>query len=445
MIDINIDAEKSVLSTIMSDNDVMSDINLEPTDFADQSARCVFESMVNLYNSGTIIESVSLADALSKRNKLGDVGMFLAELNRYIPSSANFRYHCGIVKDLALRRKFKRYAKDINLKAEDYEDINALVEDAQKKLLEITERKSDHSVVSIGDAARKYADVLVERNGKTDYGIMSKFQDLDNLTGGFKRGSLIILAARPAMGKTAFALNIAQNVARISPVLFVSLEMSEEQLTERLFKCEAGVMRLPTLGTDDILRRNTDYIARSLERLKLHIYDSSVVTVSDIRRAARKLKHQCSDLGLIIVDYIQLMRSDKKNDSRVQEVSDLTRSLKILARELDVPVIALSQLSRAVEGRNDKRPMLSDLRESGSIEQDADIVMMLYRDSYYNEESTNPNYTELIINKHRAGPVGKVDLFYKFEELRFRGLERQEQPRTLEEIEDGEDNDDELD
>lgn len=442
MIDYNIDAEKSVLSAIMSDNNVLSDVDIDEEDFADAATKCTFKAMVNLYNSGSPVDILTLSESLRNAGRLESVGglLFLSDIDRYSPTLSNVAHHAKILRELSLRRRFKQYAADIKFRAGDCEDITALIDEAQRKLLSITETSSSKTATDIGTIASEYAELLIDRQGKTNYGIMTKFTELDKLTGGFKRGNLIVLAARPAMGKTALALNIAHNIARTEPVLFVSLEMSEEQLIDRMFKTEAFKMCIFDMGVGEQYAENVNKIKASLAYLKMHIYDNSMVTVSDIRRTARRIKHQYGSLGLIVVDYLQLMRSEGKHDSRVQEVSDLTRSLKVLARELDVPMIALSQLSRGVESRQDKRPMLSDLRESGSIEQDADIVMMLYRESYYDEEA-NKGLTELNVNKHRAGPVGKINLFYRSTDLVFLEMAPpKEEPRR--EVEPEEDDDD---
>lgn len=433
----NLDAEKSILSAMLNDNTLIEEVEINYEDFADQRLRYIYRVMKHLYSNGSKVDTISLTEYMQRAKKLEAVGglLFLTEIDNFNPLRSGLQTHVEIVRELSLRRQLKLYGKNIVQQADDCENISQAIEEAQQKLLGITDVTGSKSPLPVDIVAEEYGNFLIENQGKYERGVATGITSLDMKTGGFKKGNFVVLAARPAMGKTALALNVAQKVAEKEPVLFVSLEMSKEELVDRLFR---GYGYGEDLFGNDFAKYIRG-IRNEISKLKLHIYDYSKATITDIRKSAKKLKHRYGNLGLIVIDYLQLMKSESRYDSRVQEVSELTRSLKILARELETPILALSQLSRMVETRQDKRPMLSDLRESGSIEQDADIVLMLYRDICYNKDA-NPNIAELILSKHRAGPIGTCNLFYSPNKLQFKSLDRRQ-----EDFEDVEDKDDDAD
>jgi replicative DNA helicase len=433
----NLEAEQAVLGAILLDSDslvtAMERINSD--DFYRTSHQRIFESMLELAEENEPIDLITLTSKLQNKQQLEEIGgiKYLSELANAVPTAANIDYYAQIVEEKSMLRRLIRAAT--NIVTDGYastDDVGELLGEAEKKILEISQRRSTIGFIPIRDVLMEVFDkveFLYNNKGGTT-GIRSGFQDLDKMTSGFQRSDLIIVAARPSVGKTAFALNIAQNVGvrEKETVAIFSLEMGASQLVQRMICAEANVdatrMRTGFLEAED-WEKMTMAIG-SLSEANIYIDDSPSVTVADIRARCRRLKQE-KGLGMILIDYLQLIHGRGKGDNRQQEVSEISRTLKQIARELDVPVIALSQLSRGVEQRQDKRPMMSDLRESGSIEQDADIVAFLYRDDYYDKESEKKNIIEIIIAKQRNGPVGTVELAFLKNFNKFVGLDRAHQ------------------
>lgn len=443
----NIDAEQSVLGAMLIDRDAISKVSeiLRAEDFYREAHKVIYNHIMELYNKNEAVDSITLTDSLTVSQKLEDVGgiAYILSLSKAIPTAANVKYHAEIVKDKSQRRQMVRAGTEIAALGFTPEDeLPVDLDKAERLVLEIASGQRKNDFAQIGDVAMqvatKISDVLEKKGGLT--GIPTGFTDLDKLTSGLQPSDFIILAARPSMGKTAFALNVVQNVAlrahktmhRAEPcsVAFFSLEMSKEQLVSRMLCSEGQIdsqrLRIGELGDEDWNR--FWYTCNLLSGAKIFIDDTAGITAMEMRSRARRLKAE-QGLDLIVVDYLQLMQGSGKHNSmgdRQQEVSEISRSLKALARELNVPVISLSQLSRSVESRQVKRPMLSDLRESGSLEQDADIVAFLYREDYYNPETEN-KHTELIIAKHRNGPVDTVNLFFHKQYTKFVGFTKMQE------------------
>ena len=419
----NIEAEQAVLGSILLEADALVTAmeRLRPEDFYQPVHRMIYETMIELGEDGQPIDLVTLTAALQDKQRLEEAGGvdYLSRLLSVVPTAANVDYYARIVEEKSILRRLIRTATEIV--QEGYagaEDVGHLLNDAEQRILEISNRRTDSGFVSIRDVLMdvfERIEYLYHHKGGVT-GIPSGFPDLDRMTSGFQRSDLIIVAARPSVGKTAFALNIAQNVgvrARETVAIF-SLEMSASQLVQRMICAEsnvdAGRLRTGKLEGDD-WEKLTMAIG-ALSEADIYIDDTPGITVTDIRAKLRRLKKE-RGLGLVVIDYLQLIQGrGRPGENRQQEVSEISRTLKQIARELEVPVIALSQLSRGVEQRQDKRPMLSDLRESGSIEQDADIVAFLYRDDYYDRETEKKNIIEIIIAKQRNGPVGTVELVF---------------------------------
>ena len=416
---------------------------LTSTDFYREAHRVIFNAMLELYNKNEAVDMVTVTEILKRDNKLEDIGglAYITSLANVVLTAANVKYHADIVAEKSVLRQLVRVSTEIAAMGyEANEDVGTLLDTAESRILEISNRKKKADFTPIKDvlmdSVQNIEKLINNKGGLT--GLPSGFADLDKLTSGLHPSDFIILAARPSMGKTALALNIVQNVALRAhrkiggeprSVAFFSLEMSKEQLVHRMLCAEAGIdgQRLRTGEMREEDWSNLWTACDSMSRAKIYIDDTAGITAMEMRSRARRLKAE-HGLDLIIVDYLQLMQgSGKKNSSgdRQQEVSEISRSLKALARELDVPVLALSQLSRSVESRQDKHPMLSDLRESGSLEQDADIVAFLYRDDYYNPD-TEKKYTELKIAKHRNGPVDTVNLFFHKQFTKFVDLTHRE-------------------
>lgn len=438
----SLEAEQSVLGAMIIDKNAIVKVSeiLSAEDFYRESHKCIFGSIMKIYTRNEPVDFVTLVNELKKENKLEDVGgiAYITMLGNHVPTAVNVKQHAEIVAEKSILRQLVNVASIISeLGYEGEENAHLLVDKAEQLVHGIANKKKSGEFKAISEILMKSVQVLERlinnKGGIT--GLSTGFNDLDKLTSGLHNSDFIILAARPSMGKTAFALNLVQNVALRAhkkrdgkapcSVAFFSLEMSSEQLVNRMICAEASIdsqkMKIGAI-TD------TDWealwkVCEDFSKAKIFIDDTPGITVMEMRSRARRLKSE-HGLDLIVVDYLQLMQgSGKKNSSgdRQQEVSEISRSLKALARELDVPVIALSQLSRSVETRQVKRPMLSDLRESGSLEQDADIVAFLYRDDYYNPDSDTPNLTELIIAKHRNGPVDTVNLFFQKQFTKFVG------------------------
>lgn len=432
----NLDAEKSLLGAILIDEEVLADVSeaVKPRDFYDKNHEMIYDGMLRLYEKHKPVDMLTLTDELKRKDHLSLVGgsAYLSELTNYVPTAAHAEAYADLVSQKAVRRRLIKASGDISEMGYDEDsDVQELLAKAESELFSVSDQSLKQDLTSISDILADSFDRMEElhRNKGAIRGIRTGYRDLDNMTAGLQRSDLIILAARPAMGKTTFVTNLAYNIATIEkkPVLFFSLEMSKEQLLDRMLADAAGVdswnIRTGNLSDEDFDKIST--AMGEMNEAPFFIDDKPGLTVLELRTKARRVAHE-QDLGLIVIDYLQLMQGSGRHDgNRVQEVSEISRGLKLVARELNVPVIALSQLSRSVESRQPPIPQLSDLRESGSIEQDADIVSFIYRPGYY--EPDNPdvaNITDLIIAKHRNGPVGKVSLYFHPERLRFMSLDK---------------------
>lgn len=430
----NIEAEQAVLGAMMIDKEAISKATeiLRENDFYRQDHRAVYQVIVDLFSKNQAVDMVTVTEALKREGKLEDVGgiQFITYLANAVPTAANISYHAKIVEEKSLLRQLISVSTQIaGAGYEGTEDVNALLDNAERMILGVSERKISRDFAPIKEVVMSAVDRIDELYNKKGgiTGIATGFIDFDHLTSGLQPSDLILIAARPSMGKTALVLNMAQNVAirEKKSVAFFSLEMSKEQLVQRMLCAEASIdssrLRIGELEDNDW--EKLIWAADSLSRADIFIDDTPGITVMEMRAKARRLKVE-HNLQLIVIDYLQLMQGSgkKSGENRQQELSDISRSLKALARELNVPVIALSQLSRSVESRQVKRPMLSDLRESGALEQDADLVAFLYREDYYDKETENKNITELIIAKHRNGPVDTVKLFFHKQFTRFANL-----------------------
>lgn len=431
----NLDAEQSTLGSMLLEKDAIykgAEL-LRPEDFYREAHRVIFEVVVYLANKSEPVDIITVSEELKQRGMLDKVGggAYLTQLANFVPTAANVEHYAHIVAEKSLLRSIISVATNIvKMGFEGAEEVDVILDRAEKEIFEISQKRNIKGFVSLRsilvETFERIEKLYESKGGVT--GLPTGYADFDRMTAGLQPSDLIILAARPSMGKTTFALNIGSYTAveLKVPSIFFSLEMSKEQLALKLLCSEAGVdnqrIRTGTLKDDDWPR-----LSHALGRLSdamFFIDDSPGITALEIRAKTRRIKAEYG-LGLIVIDYLQLMQSRSRSENRQQEVSEISRSLKALARELNVPVIALSQLSRAVEQRADKRPGLSDLRESGSLEQDADIVGFLYRDDYYNPETDRKNITELIIAKQRNGPVGSVDFYFQKEFSKFQSLSRQ--------------------
>jgi len=419
----NLDAEQSVLGGILLENEALSRVLelLTPADFYKEAHRRIFERMLDLYERNAPIDLVTLHDELSKHGELEGVGgsAYLAEIVEQVPTAANIRHYCRIVREKSTIRSLIASATEIARDA--YErggDADELIDAAERRIFEISDRRIRQSFVPTRDIIHDSVEMVEHLYHRKEMvtGVPSGFTDLDEMTSGFQPGDLVIIAGRPSMGKTALALNVAQHVGveRKDPVGIFSLEMSKEQLVLRMLCSEARVdsqkVRTGYVSRDDWPKLTA--AAGRIHEAPIFIDDSPANTVLEMRAKARRLKME-HGLKLLIVDYLQLMKGRERVESRVQEISEISRSLKGLARELMVPVVALSQLNRAVEQRKPPRPMLADLRESGAIEQDADVILFIYRPEVYDREDPDKKgVAELIVGKQRNGPIGVVNLKY---------------------------------
>ncbi|MCB0214425.1 MAG: replicative DNA helicase, partial [Anaerolineae bacterium] len=412
----NIEAEEAILGSLLIDPDAILRIStfLSPGDFYVQRHGWVYESILDLHERRQPADLVTLSDELERRNQLADVGgsAYLTGLINATPTSIHVEYYARIVERTAvLRRLIDAASKIAQLAYQDAEDADEVVDRAEEIIFAISERRIDRDLKPIRQVLESFYDrveYLNQHQGEV-IGIPTGLADLDKLLGGLQRSDMIVMAGRPGMGKTSLALSIALQSARQwqKRVAVFSLEMSDEQLVQRLVSAETGIdsqrLRLGNIKADEW---PTFYQAiRLLSETSIFIDDTPAISALELRSKARRL-HAEHGLDMIIVDYLQLMSGGSRNENRQQEISFISRSIKGLARELNVPVLALSQLSRQVESRADKRPMLSDLRESGSIEQDADVVLFIYRDDVYNPDTEFPNIAEIIVSKHRSGPTG---------------------------------------
>ncbi|PDO10342.1 MAG: replicative DNA helicase [Candidatus Reconcilbacillus cellulovorans] len=430
----SLEAEQALLGAILRDPGVLPSVmaKISAEDFYRAAHQRIYAAMVELAQDNEPVDLVTLTARLVDRRQLEEVGgvSYLAKLAQSVPTAAHAEHYAGIVEEKAVLRRLIRAASEIAASGyTETEDVERLLNEAEHRILDIARRRASGGFVAIRDVLMRVfeqIEFLYHHKGGTT-GLPSGFHDLDRLTSGFQRSDLIIIAARPSVGKTSFALNIAQNVgvrAKETVAIF-SLEMGAVQLVQRMICAEANVdsfkLRTGQLDPDD-WEKLTMAIG-TLSEANIFIDDSPSLTVFDIRAKCRRLKQE-RGLGLVVVDYLQLIQGRGRSDNRQQEVSEISRMLKQIARELDVPVIALSQLSRSVEQRQDKRPMMSDLRESGAIEQDADIVAFLYRDDYYDKDTDRKNIVEVIIAKQRNGPTGTIELAFLKNYNKFVSLDR---------------------
>lgn len=416
----SLEAEQSVIGSMIMDREaiVVASEMLSGDDFYNKQYGVLFETMVELNDKGLPVDIVTLQDRLREKDVPPEVSSleFVRDLITAVPTSANIKYYANIVSEKAMLRRLIHLNEDIaNTCYAGKEELSVILEDTEKRIFQLVQRKSTEDFTPIRQVVMNAMDRIeaASHNKGNVTGIPTGFYDLDYRTAGLQNSDLILIAARPSMGKTAFVLNIAQHIAfrQNKTVAMFSLEMSKEQLINRMFSLESNVdaQNLRTGQLNDEEWEKLIESAGIIGRSNLYIDDTPGITVGELRSKCRKLKLE-QNLAIVIIDYLQLMSGSGRTDSRQQEISDISRSLKAVARELNVPVVALSQLSRAVEQRPDHRPMMSDLRESGAIEQDADVVMFIYRDDYYNHDTDKPNIAEIIIGKQRNGPIGTIEL-----------------------------------
>ncbi|WP_077369315.1 replicative DNA helicase [Anaerosalibacter sp. Marseille-P3206] len=430
----SLEAEQSVLGAMIIDKEAINTAveSIRPSDFYKEANKEIFETIVELYNRNEPVDLITLSEELKKRGTLENIGgvTYLASLSGSVATTANIKYYCDIVEEKSILRRLIKSCDEIMAKSfEDSEEVNSIIESAEKNIFDITQGRNREGFFPIRevllDSFSKIEQMAMKEDGLT--GLTSGFIDIDNKLSGLQKSDLILLAARPSMGKTALGLNIALNSALKgnAKVGVFSLEMSKEQLVQRLLSSISHVdlqkIISGKLNEDDWLK-----IVKAMGPLSetdIYIDDTAGISLMEMKAKCRKLKIE-KGLDLIVIDYLQLMQSDSPSESRQQEISSISRGLKALAKEMDCPVLALSQLSRAPELRSDHRPILSDLRESGAIEQDADVVMFLYRDEYYNQDTDKKNIGEVIIAKHRNGPTGTVELLWMGQFTKFVNLER---------------------
>ena len=431
----DIEAEQAVIGSMLTDQEAVTSAveTLKTDDFYREDNKIIYSALLNLYNKAQPIDIITLKSELSSMGKLDAVGglEYIAELPEKVPTTSNVDRYIKIVEEKAMLRNLIKAGNDIiDLGYEQTDEVEDIMDEAEKKIFNVVQKKDQNiGFTSISDVLVESFTKLEElyNSKQTITGIPTGFTDLDRKTAGLHGSELILVAARPAMGKSAFALNIGTYAATKAkvPVAIFNLEMSKDQLANRIL-CSEALVDSNHVKTGELTDEELAKLAETsgeLAQAPIYICDTPGISVMEIRARCRKLKLE-KNIGLIIIDYLQLIQGSAKNaNNRVQEIAEISRSLKILAKELDVPVIALSQLSRAVESRDDHRPMLSDLRESGSIEQDADIVMFLYRDDYYNpEDSKKKNIAEVIIAKQRAGETGTVELAWVGQYTKFGNL-----------------------
>ncbi|QTX33143.1 replicative DNA helicase [Aminithiophilus ramosus] len=428
----NLEAERAVLGASLLDKDGLLFVTetLQTEDFYDLRHRRAFDIMVDLAQKDRPVDPLTFMEEASRKGILDELGgqPFLAELVDSVTTVANVEYHVAIVRDKSVHRRLIQVGSDIvRLGYAEDRDVDEILDEAERAVFEISQRGGKNLFRHVGEVlGPTFRQIEIQfQAGEAVTGVSTGFADFDRLTGGLQPGSLNIVAARPSMGKTALALNIAQYAAvrKKVPVLVFSLEMGAEQLVQRLLGAEARI-NIHDLRTGSFHETAWESLAEAagvLAQAPLYIDDSSVLSTLELRARCRRFKALYPELGLVVVDYLQLMSMAKRVESKQQEVAEISRALKAVARELEVPVVALSQLSRAVESRNDKRPMLSDLRDSGAIEQDADLVILLYRGGYYNATTAEEtdNAAEIIVAKHRNGPTGTVHLVFLREFARF--------------------------
>lgn len=430
----DIEAEQAVIGSMLTDQEAVYAAieRLKPEDFYREDNKQIYTAILNIYNKAEPIDIITLKAELSSMGKLDAVGglEYIVELPEKVPTTANVDRYIKIVEEKSLLRNLIRAANEILSSGYAQEDdVENIVDHAEKKIFDVMQKKSQKGYTTIKDVLVESFTKLEELYNQKEHitGVPTGFAELDKKTAGLHGSELILIAARPAMGKSAFALNIGSYAATRAnvPVAIFSLEMSKEQVGNRIL-CSEALVDSNNVRTGELNDEELGKLAETsgeLSQAPIYIDDTPGISVMEIRTKCRKLKLE-KNIGLVIIDYLQLIQGSGKTSSREQEIAEISRSLKILAKEIEVPVIALSQLSRAVEARPDHRPMLSDLRESGSIEQDADIVMFLYRDDYYNEDSEKKNIAEVIIAKQRAGSTGTVDLAWLGKYTKFANLEK---------------------
>lgn len=433
----NIEAEQAVLGAMLIEREAIARVLeiLQPQHFYREAHRLIFQVMAQLFDRNEAVDIVTVVEELRRQNKLEEAGgiAYVTALANSVPTAANVMYHAKIVEEKALLRSLITAATEIaTMGYEAEQEASTIIDEAEKKILAVANRRNSRTFVPIKtivlEAFQKIEQMYASKGGLT--GVPTGFKDFDRLTSGLQPSDLILIAARPSMGKTALCLNMAQYIAirNKMPVAFFSLEMSKEQLVQRLLCAEAPIdgqrLRCGDLAEEDW--RKLVAAADRLSSAPIFIDDTPGISVMEMRAKARRLKLE-HDLKIIFIDYLQLIQGGLtgRSENRQQEISEISRALKSLARELNVPVVALSQLSRSVETRQVKKPMLSDLRESGSLEQDADIVAFLYREDYYDPDTDKKNITELIVAKHRNGPVDTIQLFFHKQFTRFADLAKQ--------------------
>ncbi len=417
------EAEQSVIGSILSNSKSISEAAelVSASDFYIPANREIYSVILELFNENTAIDIVTVSDRLSQKDRLDNVGgiEYLAEIASSVPTTQHVAYYSQIIKEKSMLRKLITAGSAIcDMAYSGTDDVTRILDRSENLIFDIANQSEKSDIVPISDVVMETYRELVDNyltDGKMN-GLDTGFVELNNRTGGFHGGELILIAGRPGMGKSSFAVNIAEHAAikNGKPVAIFNLEMPKTQIVNRIL-CSQALVETGKLRTGEL--DPDDWVSVCNELSKIHtspiyIDDSSTITVSEIRAKCKRLK-QTKGLSMIVIDYLQLMQSNRRSENRQQEISEISRSLKVLAKELDIPVVALSQLSRASESRSDKRPMLSDLRESGAIEQDADMVMFLYRDEYYNKESKDRGLAECIVAKHRQGETGTFKLGWK--------------------------------
>ncbi len=429
----SIEAEQSVLGAMLLDREAIISVleSIRPEDFYKDSHREIFEAVIELFEKGEPVDLITLSEQLKQKDVLEGVGgvEYLADLSSGVPSTANAAHYAKIIQEKSFLRKLIRICSEItDMSYESGKDILDIINQAEKGIFDLSQRRLSRSFTPLKEVlvtSFNRIEELYSSKGKIT-GLSTGFVDIDNKTSGLQKSDLILIAARPSMGKTAFALNISQNAALShgASVAIFSLEMAKEQLVNRMI-CAEGNIDSHKLRTGNLEEDDWPRLVEAVERLsraKIYIDDTPGITVAEMRSKARRIKLEKS-LDLIVIDYLQLMQASRRAENRQQEISEISRSLKALAREMDCPVVALSQLSRAPEMRSEHKPMLSDLRESGAIEQDADVVMFLYRDEYYNPYTTDKkNIAEVIIAKQRNGPTGVIELAWMDKYTKFADL-----------------------
>ena len=427
----SVEAEEAILGAILENPAALGRVveSLKPDSFYKPAHKIIYEAMLNMFRKNEPIDIVTISEYLRNREELEAAGgrAYINELAINVITTTNIEYYAKIVQEKEIKRALINAGSEIVSMSYETDDTDNVLDNAQKLIFNIASQKDSSDLVAIQDlVVESYEQIEHRFNNKDELvGVTTGFYDLNALTSGLQKSDLIILAARPSMGKTAFALNLAQNVALKGKkaVAIFSLEMPKQQLTKRMLCSEAEV-DTQRITSGNIQPKDWEKLVDAMTRLsdaKIYIDDTSGVTATDVKAKCRRLMMEEKELGLIIIDYLQLMEGGGNTNDRNQQISQISRALKGLARDLDVPIIALSQLSRGVEQRNDKRPMLSDLRDSGAIEQDADIVMFIYRDEYYNRDDVNnKGKAEVIIAKHRNGPVGTVELLFQSSITKFK-------------------------